>query len=367
MKVPRKKQKTNVSKLDRGFLILILLLVVVGLVAVADASAPQALRFFKDELYFFKQQVVWATLGVGAMFVSSFINYKYWEKLAKPLFLLNILLLVAVLIPGIGLSVLGAKRWIVLGSISFQPSELAKLTMSMYLAKVASKDKGPLSYFLPVGMVAGLIMLEPDLGTTMIVSGMAFIQVFISGISLLYFVLAGMVAFVLTIALILTSDYRRSRLETFLELTRDPLDSAYHIRQVLLALGSGGLFGVGIGHSRQKYLFLPEAATDSILAVIAEETGFVGAFVLIMIFGALIYKGIKIAEKAPDTFSKVLATGIISWIGLQTIVNVGAMIAIFPLTGIPLPFISYGGTALITVLFATGILLNISKYGSTKS
>lgn len=178
------------GSLDRGFLVLLLLLVTIGLVAVADASAPQALKFFKDELYFFKQQIVWATFGLVTLAVSSFINYKFWEKIAMPLFFANVLLLVIVLIPGIGLSALGARRWIVVGPVSFQPSEVVKLTLAIYLAKVASKKKGPLAYFLPIGLVSVLIMLQPDLGTTIIVGGIAFMQVFVSGVSLLYFISA---------------------------------------------------------------------------------------------------------------------------------------------------------------------------------
>jgi cell division protein FtsW len=343
------------------------LLTILGLVAVADASAPQALNFFGDELYFFKQQAVWALLGLVLMTISSFIKYTIWEKLATPLFFINLLLLTVVLIPGVGLSIYGARRWIALGPISFQPSELIKITLTLYIAKVASSEKGPLSYFIPVVAVASLIMLEPDLGTTIIVCSIAFVQIFISGVSLLYFVGAGILATGASVVLILTSEYRRARLATFFESTTDPLGSAYHIRQVLLALGSGGLFGVGLGHSRQKYLFLPEAATDSILAVLAEELGFLGVLVLISLLAFFVYRAIRVAERAPSRFAKIASVGILSWIAIQVVLNIGSMTAILPLTGVPLPFISYGGTALTTVLFATGILLNISRYAKQDS
>lgn len=348
--------------LDRTLLITTLVLVAIGLVAVADASAPQALKFFKDEYYFIKQQVAWAALGVTALFVVSFIRYTLWEKLATPIFFIGILLLLIVLVPGVGISALGARRWIDLQFFSFQPAEVVKFAVAVFLAKLASRDKKPISYFVTVALVAGLVMIQPDLGTTLIISGIAFVQIFVSGISLVYFA-GGAVAGIISVAvLILTSSYRRDRLLTFLGMTQSPLDNDYHIKQILLALGSGGFFGVGLGQSRQKYLFLPESATDSIFAVIAEELGFVGGVLLISVFVLFIYRGIKIAEAAPDKFSQMLAIGITAWIGVQVFLNIGSMVAFVPLTGIPLPFISYGGTALTTLLFATGILLNISRY-----
>jgi cell division protein FtsW len=232
----------------------------------------------------------------------------------------------------------------------------------MYLAKVASKGKNTLAYFLPLAVVAGLIMLQPDLGTTMVVATLGLSQIFVSGVNLLHFAGAIVAGGLGVIGLILVSPYRKERLLTFLQMERDPLGSSYHIRQVLLGLGSGGIFGVGLGASRQKYLFLPEASTDSIFAVIAEELGLIGAMAIIILFGLFIYKGLVIAMRAPDAFSKVLATGITAWIGGQAFLNIASMVAIVPLTGIPLPFISYRGSSLVTILFACGILLNISKF-----
>ncbi len=368
-----RKRKSNPADnylpklLDRRILITTLVLTVLGLVAVADASAPQALNYFSDELYFVKQQAVWALIGVVLMFLLSFVNYKIWERFATPLFFINVLLLIAVLIPGVGTSLLGARRWLILGSLSFQPSELVKLTLAIYIAKLASRDKKPLAYFLPVLLVTGLIMIQPDLGTTIVILIEALIQIFVSGVGLLYFASAGLFAFVSSLLLIFTSPYRRDRLTTFMHSTTDPLGTAYHIKQVLLALGSGGLLGVGLGNSRQKYLFLPEAATDSVFAIIGEELGFIGTLILLAIFIFLIFSGIKIAASAPDKFSRVLAMGITVWIGSQVFLNVGSMVAVIPLTGIPLPFISYGGTSLTMVLIATGILLNISRYAKKES
>ena len=361
------------SKFDKQFFYLILGLVVMGLVFVADISAPQALNYFNDRFYFLKQQVVSVAIGLVAMLVVSKIHYSFWAKIAVPLFVVSIILLLVVLIPSIGLEALGARRWIVIGPINFQPSEIIKLSLALYLAKIAStknllsvSDRKPLAYFIPLVLCCGLIMLQPDLGTTLVVGIIGITQIFASGIPLLYFLVSLVVGLVGVATLILVSPYRRDRLMTFFEVTKDPLGKGYHIRQILLALGSGGLFGLGIGQSRQKYLFLPEASTDSIFAAISEEVGFVGSFVLILIFAIFIFKAFKIASNAPDQFSKILAVGITAWIGGQTLLNIAAMTALTPLTGIPLPFFSYGGTSLSMILVSCGILLNISRYATKK-
>ncbi|MFC1625567.1 putative lipid II flippase FtsW [Patescibacteria group bacterium] len=362
-KSPLKKQKKSV---DRSLMILFFVFTILGLVAVADASAPQALSVFNDKLYFFKQQAVWAGVGIILLLIFSKINYKLWEKVATIFFLISLGLLVAVLVPGIGLKALGARRWIPLGFFSIQPSEIVKLSLAVYLAKVASKEKSTLSYFIPLVIVSFLIMLEPDLGTTVSITLFALAQIFISGVNIFQFFLACLGGILAAIVLIITSSYRRERLITYLNATQDPLGKSYHIRQILLALGSGGIFGVGIGASRQKFLFLPEAATDSIFAVIAEELGFVGAAVVIILFAFFLYKGLSISMKSPDIFSQVLAVGLTVWIGGQAFLNIASMVALIPLTGIPLPFFSYGGSSLVMILVACGILLNISKYAETK-
>ncbi len=351
---------------DRNLFILVLILTVLGLIAVADASAPQAMQAFSDKFYYAKQQLGWAIVGIFAMIIFANIPYKIWEKLAVPIFALGVILLVVVLIPGIATRVMGAKRWIHWGPVTLQPSELIKLSLAIYLAKVSAKKKQSLAFLIPLFLVCGLIMLEPDLGTTLIVMIIGLVQIFMSEINFFKvmgaILLAGIGGFLLTI----TSEYRRSRLMTFLQMSQDPLGKDYHIRQILLALGSGGFWGVGLGLSRQKYLFLPESATDSIMAVIAEEIGFVGVLVLILLFGFFVYKGILIAKKAPDKFGQILAIGITVWIGGQMLLNVSAITALIPLTGVPLPFFSYGGSSLVTVLVATGILLNISKYSHAR-
>lgn len=342
-------------------------MVVVGLVFVADISAPQALSFFNDKFYFFKQQIVWAGIGIVAMLVISKVDYRFWKKIAVPFFFVAVVLLIAVLIPGISLRALGARRWISIGPINFQPSEVVKLALALYLAKVSdSKLSKPLAYFIPLAIVCGLIMLQPDLGTTLVVGMIGVVQIFVAGVPLLYFFGTLFIGIISVALLILVSPYRRDRLMTFLSVTSDPLGKEYHIRQILLALGSGGLFGLGIGQSRQKYLFLPEAATDSIFAAISEEIGFVGSFILISLFAYFVLKAFTIASHAPDEFSKILAVGITAWIGGQVILNISSMTALTPLTGIPLPFFSYGGTSLLMILASCGILLNISRHSKVE-
>lgn len=359
----KNKTVSKLSPIDKPFFVLSLILTLLGIIAIADASAPIAIRDFSDKFYFAKQQVYSAILGIVFFIASIKIHYKIWEKYASILFFAVIFTLVLVLIPGLGISALGAQRRIDLGPASFQPSEFLKLTIAIYIAKVASKNKKILAYLFPIFLSVSLIMLQPDLGTTLVIIGIGFVQMFISGVNLFHmgiFTLGG--GGIMTL-LILLSDYRRERLLTFFEQTRDPLGKSYHIRQILIALGSGGIFGVGLGNSRQKYLFLPETATDSIFAVLAEELGFIGSSTLILVFAYFTYRGIRIAIRAPDNFSKVLAGGLVAWIGGQAFLNIAAMLAIVPLTGIPLPFISYGGSSLIAILISCGILLNISKYG----
>lgn len=347
---------------DRNLLILVIGLVIIGLIAIADASAPQALNNYGDKFFFLKKQAVSAAIGLAVFFIASLINYKFWEKVATPLFFFGVAFLILVLFPQFSFEALGARRWISIAGINFQPSELIKLAFCVFLAKVASKNKNTLSYLIPIVVVTGLIMLQPDLGTTLVVAGIAFSQIFVSDVNLLHFLGAGILGIISTLALILTSPYRKDRLLTFFEVTSDPLGKGYHIRQILLALGSGGIFGVGLGSSRQKYLFLPESSTDSIFAVISEELGLMGGIAIILLFAYFVFLGFRIAKNSPDNFAKVLATGIVGWIGGQAALNIAAMVALVPLTGIPLPFISYGGTSLVMVLLACGILLNISKY-----
>jgi cell division protein FtsW len=357
--------KISSFKQDKTLLVTTLSLVVLGILAVADASAPQAMAYFDDSLYFVKQQVMWAIIGLIAMFIVSRFDYHIWQKFAVPIFIVSLVSLVVVLIPGIGTHALGARRWINLGPVGYQPSELVKLALVIYFASLAQAKKDLKTFVIILALLAGLIMLQPDLGTTIIVTGIGFTMMYLAGfpiLSLLGVLVAGAIG---AFTLIMTSSYRRERLMTFLGMGIDHQDTGYHISQVLIALGSGGIFGVGLGQGRQKYLFLPEAATDSVFAVIAEEIGFVGSIFFVGLFIFFLLRGLKVVRNAPDKFGQLLGSGIVVWIGIQFFLNLSSMLALTPLTGVPLPFFSYGGSSLTMILVGVGILLSISKYAKT--
>lgn len=335
---------------------------------VFESSNVSAFRDFGDKYHFVKDQLLWGIIGgLGLIFASYFDYHKYY-KLSIPAILVTIFLLILVFIPGLGIRALGAHRWIGIGSFSFQPAELAKLSLVIYLsAWFSSKEKGRfLPFILLVGLLTGLVIMEPDLGTSVIILSTSLILYFASGAPLLHFFVLLPVGILIIIALAVTSPYRLRRLTTFLNPMSDPLGASYHIRQILISLGSGGWFGLGLGASRQKYEFLPEATTDSIFAIIGEEFGFLGSVILILLFIILLFKMFKVTKKAPDRYGSLLGIGIMGMIAMQIIVNLGSMIAIFPLTGVPLPFISYGGSNLVITLISCGILLNINRQEVTR-
>lgn len=356
------KLKTQSPTLDKQLFFVVLILVVVGIIMVFNASVVDATRTFGDGFFYAKRQLIWAAIGFAGLFFFSKINYKVLQRFALFIFGASILLLVAVLIPGVGVSALGAVRWIEVGPIVIQPSEFAKFALVIWLASVFSKTRSIIPFLFSIGLFAVLTILEPDLGTAIIISVVGVLMYFAAGAPLSYFLAILPLGLGVTSLLILTSPYRKERLLTFLNPQIDPLGTSYHIRQILIALGSGGIFGVGLGQSRQKYLFLPEPTTDSILAIIGEELGFVGTTAILIAFVYLIWKGYTLASRVSDPFGKLLGLGITSWIGVQAFMNIAAMVALVPLTGIPLPFFSYGGSSLVVTLWAVGILLNISKY-----
>lgn len=349
--------------IDKKLLAATLVLVVFGVVMVGNSSFVEAEKNFGDKFFYLRQQAVWALVGLLGMSAAAFFPLQKLRRLAPAIFWINIVLLVLVLIPSIGIKALGARRWLGAGGFVVQPAELVKLSLVLYLSRMASEKRGLLPFLFAVGLVVGLVILEPDLGTSLVIAGISGIVYFASGAPLAYFILLVPVALAAVLLLIFTSEYRRQRLMTFLNPTSDPLGASYHIRQILIALGSGGLFGLGLGQSRQKHFFLPEAQTDSIFAIIGEELGFVGASAVILIFVFIIWKGFTIAKNTVDEFSRLVAVGVSSFIALQAFVNLGSMVALFPLTGIPLPFISYGGSSLVVSMTSVGILLNISREG----
>lgn len=354
------------GRIDKHLLFVTLILVAFGVIMVANASVVDATRTFGDELFFAKRQLWRALGGLALLFVLSRIPYQVWNKLALPVFGTTAFLLVLVLIPGLGTQALGAQRWISLGVIDLQPAELAKLSLCIYFAHLFAKRKAILPFLFALFLIVGLVMLEPDMGTATVIVALSAVVYFASGLPLAVLLAVVPLGFILGTILVLLSDYRKERLMTFLNPSADPLGTSYHIRQVLIALGSGGVFGLGLGQSRQKYLFLPEPATDSIFAIIGEELGFVGSVVIISLFIFLVLRGLSIAASVTDPFGRILAVGLTSWIGIQALINLAAIVALIPLTGVPLPFLSYGGSALIFNLAAVGILLNISCARSTK-
>jgi len=355
-----KKQKT---KFDKTLAFVVTGLTIFGILMVYDASIIEAYQQFGDKLHFARLQLMWGLAGLSLMVVVSFIHHQIYQKFALPLFLLTLFFLVLVLIPGIGSKVQGARRWFPLGPVGFQPSELAKITVTIYLSSLLAKRQQIIPFIIVLSLTLGLIMFEPDLGTAVIIATIAILLYFLSGAPLTAIIITGIVAAVIGTMLIFSSPYRTARLKTYLDPTSDPLGASYHIRQILIALGSGGLFGQGIGRSRQKYQYLPEATTDSIFAIVGEELGFLGAFALIGLFTIIIWRGFLIASSSNNKFSQLLASGITGWFAFQVIINLSAMVSLLPLTGVPLPFISYGGSSLITSLSGIGILLNISKSG----
>lgn len=328
-----------------------------------DASSFVAFRDFGDKYHYVRDQFVWMIVGFGTLTFFSFFNYHKLHELALPILLGALTLLVLVFVPGIGVSLMGARRWIDAKVFLLQPAEFVKLALAIYLsAWFSNKEKGRFpAFLLLMGLVLGLVIAEPDMGTTIVILAEALVIYFLSGASIFYFsIIIPLFAF-LGFIFIKLSPYRARRFEEFLNVGSSLESSSYHVKQILIALGAGGLTGVGLGNSLQKYAYLPESPTDSIFAIIAEELGFVGTVALIVFFIFIISRCFHIAVNARDNFGKLLAGGIATFLAVQAIINLAAQTALIPLTGIPLPFISYGGSSLIVDLAAIGILLNISK------
>jgi cell division protein FtsW len=356
---------------DHILLLSILGLTLFGLIMIGSASAVIAQRFSEDTFYFLKHQLTYgATVGMGLFFVGFFIPYRIWRALALPALLVALVLLVLVFIPGLQVASGGSARWIGVGPITIQPSEVTKLAIILYLAALLDRKgedvrdfrKSVVPFLVIIGIITFLIILQPDLGTLISATAISLAMVFAGGFRLRHMALIGLGGLALFSVLVSTARYRLARLFTYLHPELDPQGIGYQINQALLAVGSGGIWGLGFGRSRQKYQYLPEPAGDSIFAIISEELGLVRTLLVVIVYGVIGWRGYRIAQLAPDMFGRLLAVGITSWILVQALINMGSILALTPLTGIPLPFISYGGSALATLLFASGILLNISKY-----
>lgn len=355
------------GKIDYWIFFLIFALCIFGLLMIYSSSAVVSFEEYGINNYYFKKQLISLGIGIVFLIITSLIDYRFWQKNATIFFFIATALLIWVIL--FSSKVSGAQRWIQLGPIPLQPSEIMKLASIIYLAAWFAKKKdqiknfkyGFIPFIIILGAVSFLIMKQPDMGTTSVVVGIAVIMFFCAGAPMwqMGLGLAGIVsAFLLLIKI---EPYRMQRLMVFLNPNSDTLGTGYHISQAMLAIGSGGLFGLGFGQSKQKYLYLPEPHTDSIFAITTEELGFLRAFIIFVVFVLIAVRGLKIAKNAPDQFSRLLVIGIIAWIIIQFFINIGAMIGMLPLTGVPLPFVSYGGSSLTALLAAVGIILNISK------
>lgn len=352
----------------------VVLLLSIGVIMVYSASQVTAYEKLDDTFYYLKKQVIWALIGIISMVFIMKVDYWNYKKYAKPFLIVAFALLIMVLLPGIGRTVKGAQRWLGFGPLTIQPSEVIKLSLVIFMASGLSTYKDRLRYFskgvLPFLLILGaacvMILLQPDLGTAVSIAGTVYIMLFAAGAKgkhMFYLALAGVGAVGMAIIL---EPYRMSRFLAFLDPWKDPTGTGYHIIQSLYALGSGGLFGMGLGQSHQKWFYLPEQHTDFIFAVLGEELGFIGGALVIILFLLFVWRGLKIAICTSDLFGSLLAVGVTSMIALQAIINIGVVTGSLPITGIPLPLISSGGSSLVFTLMGVGILLNISRYVSTR-
>ncbi len=364
------ERSTTNARIAALLLAPIAILSVIGLGATMSASAIIGLEEYGDKFYFFTSQLMWVGIGTVVLVVATRVNYRLYRRLAIPIFLVSVVGLIAVL--QIGVIRGGSRRWIELGSFgSIQPSEFAKFGVIVFLAMVMEKKEKLLTDFwhflVPVavslGLVGLLILRQPDLGTTLVIFGAATTVLAVSAAPMRYVLGTTLVGGALGTLLAFSEPYRRDRLLSFLDPFNDKLGNGWQVVQSQLALGTGGVFGVGLGASRARWSYLPNAHTDFIFAIIGEEVGFAGGLVVMVLFAWLTVVGVAVSYRAPDRFGRMLAAGLVAWLSLQALINIGGVVGALPVTGMPLPFVSYGGSALLTVMGAAGILVNIAKQG----
>jgi len=365
--------KMNISQTKQPDYILlatVFLLLTIGIIMVFSSSYIMAYKWYGNSFYFFTRQAVYSVIAIVVFFITLKIDYHIWRKFAIPILLLSIFLLTILYLPGFARYIRGAKRWLSIGPFSFQPSEMAKIALILYIADCLTRKKardinsfvwGILPIFIITVFIFLLVFGQPDFSTAIVIMGCSFIMLFIGGSQITQLFALIILLIPPGMILALGKDYRRVRLLSFLNPWGDPLNSGFHIIQSLLALGSGGLFGVGIAESRQKFFYLPDQHTDFIFSIIGEELGFIGALAIIILFIVFLWRGFLISLKSRDTFGLLLAAGITSLIVFQALVNISVVTKLIPTTGISLPFISHGGSSLIANMFCCGILLNISK------
>lgn len=345
------------------------ILIAIGIVMIYSASAIYADSTMGDSMYYIKRHLLYLTLGIVMMFLAMALDLTLLKKYAKPLMAVTVFLLLIVLIPHIGRETSGARRWFKFGPVNFQPSELAKIAVIIYMADFISRKgieiksfiRGYLPALMVLGVVVGLVLLEPDLGTAITVCSIVFIMLYAGGVRGSYILASMLSSLPVLYFLLFRVAYRRKRMMAFLNPWEDRRGTGFQIIQSFVALGSGGLFGVGLGQSRQKLFYLPASHTDFIFSIIGEELGFVGTASIAVLFAVFVWQGMKIVFKTTDTFERLLSLGIVSLIAIEAIINIGVTAGALPTKGLPLPFISYGGSGLIFHLMAIGILLNVAK------
>ncbi len=356
---------------DYWLFLIVVALLGIGVVMVYSASSIVADEQYGDSAFFFKRQAVWVGLGMAALLVTQRVHYERLRRLTPLLLIGSLLALVVVLVPGIGRVAGGARRWISLGGpFAVQPVEAAKLGLVLYLANfltnrgidVGELRRGLLPPLLMMGTMFGLVILQPEMGSALLLGATTVAMLFVGGARILQLAGLGLLSTPILMVAILGEAYRRRRVLAFLDPWSDPRGVGFHIIQSLLALGSGGLLGVGLGQSRAKFFYLPERHTDFIFAIVGEELGLLGALAVLILFGLFAYRGFRIARTAPDRYGSLLASGITSMIALQAILNIGVTTGVLPVTGVPLPFMSFGGSSLVFSMIGVGILLNISQY-----
>ncbi|MGB6984737.1 MAG: putative lipid II flippase FtsW [Candidatus Aquilonibacter sp.] len=344
-------------------------LVAIGLVMIFSASSAVALVEHHDVAYYAKRQIVWLIVGLAIAYLAYRIDYYQLKRWAPYLLILSILSLLAVLVPHVGFAVNGARRWIGASSISFQPSEFAKLGLVIYLAamlatrgeRIVSLVRGLFPLCIPVVIMAVLVLKEPDMGTASLIVMIAFAMFFAAGARITHLFAILLATTPAVIVEVLASPYKRERVFAFLNPWKDPQNAGFHIVQSLLALGSGGIFGLGLGDSRAKFFYMPEEYTDFIFSILGEELGLIGALAVVILFIVFGYRAIKIAIAAPDRFGFFLVIGCVSIVVIQAFVNIGVVTSSWPVTGVPLPFISFGGSSLIVNLVAVALIANVGR------
>ncbi len=374
----KKKEKSFSSFLnnpiDFTLIITILLLLSIGLIMLLSASSPSALSESGNSYSYFSKQLIFAILGIIAMMIISKIDYRFYQKFYKHAWWIALILLALVLIAGRTIN--GAKRWIYFTeTLSIQPSELVKMLMIIFYAGILVKNrdelnkygKGFIKHILMLAPIIGLLLLEPHFSASIVIIGICSIMMIIAGCKFWHFLATGLAVGVPAIvALVAFSPYRLQRVVTFLDPWKDATGDGWQVIQSLYAIGSGGLFGAGLGESKQKFLYIPEPHNDFIFSILGEELGFIGCAIVLILFAVFIWRGVLIAMKAPDMFGSLLAIGITALVGIQVIINVAVVTSSMPATGMPLPFFSYGGTALFILLCEMGVLLNISRASAKK-